>query len=775
MKFLTTLFFLSGFSALLYQIIWQRLLTLFSGVDAQSVSITVAAYMLGMGAGSLCGGILSERVSRRQAVILFAVAEICIAVFALSSKFILYDFLYMQWSALARSEAILALVAFSVLLIPTYCMGITLPLLSKAVTIRINEASSTIGSLYGINTLGAAIGALGTAFLMRKFGFVESVFVGASINLTCAIGAALLYMQAKESQGTEEADAANTVTFTAPAALHLPLLVWIISYFVSGFVSLSLELVWFRVLGVLLKPNSFTFAWLLFLFLGGIACGSFIGIRVAGRLRNPTAAFFATQALTPLYSGLSLPICLYVLENVPLFGKAWRYMGTDLPLLFHKELSPEFVQLYLVAAGFLILPPTILMGIGFPLLQRSVQTDSKHVGLKVGILQTANIIGSVLGSLLVGIFLFSLLGISSTLKCVVACAAWPVLIWCYSRFGTASKFKLAAVCVAGLSVMLLVIVSIPPSKQMLASMNGTHADKIIVYEDASGVAALKPFVRDESELQRVSKQQTDSSVPTDFTKYVMVLANGQGLSQFPYGSEPEHTDIGLLASVVHPHPFDIGVIGLGSGETAYAAAGKPETQSVDCVEVVGTLVETLRELRKLRKDPALDDLLDDPRIHFYSTDGRRFVQQGSKKYDVLEADALLPFNAYAGNLYSEEFFALLAKHLKPGGIVISWFPTKRTRESFLNVFPYVTQFEEIGIGSMEPICNNDKEILARAAEPRLAAHFRKANCDTFKSISRLLNHRNFAQTELPTKRFVDINSDLFPRDEFCIPDSKSAD
>ncbi len=749
MKFLTTLFFLSGFAALLYQVIWQRILTLFSGVDAQSVSITVAAYMLGMGTGSMCGGVLSERISRKQAVILFAFAELCIAGFALSSKFILYDTLYTQWSVLAKSQTTLALVAFVILLVPTFCMGITLPLLSKAVTAKRKQASTSIGVLYGINTLGAAVGALGAVLLIRSLGMVDSVFVGASINFACAAGATFLFMQ-KVSVEPAEVEEATAV----PAQAQLPLQFWIASYFVSGYVSLSLELIWFRVLGVMLKPNSFTFAWLLFLFLSGIAIGSFVGIYLAGKLKNPVAGFLLAQSGTPLLSGLSLPICLYLLENVPVFNKAWRYMGGSSPMLFSSHVTGEFVQLYVVAAAFIIVPPTILMGIGFPLLQKAVQSDVEHVGLKVGFLQTANIVGAVLGSLLVGLVFFSTLGISNSLKSVVACAAWPLFFWCHFQFRGLSRLKVTAAYLMTAAAFLAVIVSIPSSQNMLASMHGAEPDNLIVREDSSGVAALKPLDH------------------KDFTESVMVLANGQGQSQFPYGRQPVHTDIGLLASLVHPHPLAVGVIGLGSGETAYAASGRPETQSIDCIEVIGPELETLKEVQKRRDDPALDALASDRRVHFHFTDGRRFVQQGGKKFDVLEADALLPFCAYAGNLYSEEFFTLLANQLKPGGIAISWFPTQRTKESFLNVFPYVNEFGGIGVGSKEPISATDIELISRASDPLVLEHFKRANCDSRVSLKRLLTNRKIIQTALPRTKFKDVNSDLFPRDEFRTPELK---
>jgi spermidine synthase len=153
------IFFASGFSALLYQVIWQRMLGFFSGADVYSVTIIVAAYMAGMGIGSLTGGYLADRLSRWGNLALFAGVELGIALFALGSKGLYYDWLYQQNAHLASSPFLMAVVLFASLLIPTFCMGVSLPALARALTRSIEMAAGTIGALYGVNTLGAAVGA----------------------------------------------------------------------------------------------------------------------------------------------------------------------------------------------------------------------------------------------------------------------------------------------------------------------------------------------------------------------------------------------------------------------------------------------------------------------------------------------------------------------------------------------------------------------------------------------------------------------------------------
>lgn len=145
------IFFISGFTALLYQVVWQRLLGLFSGSDVRSVTIVVASYLLGLGLGSLLGGFWSDRLSSRNAVQIYGFCNLGIAVFALFSRFLFYDVLFRQLSLMAQSTALTLLIVFLSLLIPTTLMGVLLPLLSKAISKSADQSAPRIGLLYGIN------------------------------------------------------------------------------------------------------------------------------------------------------------------------------------------------------------------------------------------------------------------------------------------------------------------------------------------------------------------------------------------------------------------------------------------------------------------------------------------------------------------------------------------------------------------------------------------------------------------------------------------------
>ena len=271
------IFFASGFSALLYQVIWQRMLGFFSGADVYSVTIIVAAYMAGMGIGSLTGGYLADRLSRRGNLALFASVELGIALFALGSKGLYYDWLYQRLAHLASSPPLMAAVLFFSLLIPTFCMGVSLPALARALTRSIEMAAGTIGALYGVNTLGAAVGAGVTTWIfLRQYSFETILLIGAGINALVALTAFPLARFLMRPGGVQPSRAASRTAPDEPARTdqatirQLPVPVWVALYGLSGFIALSLEILWFRMLGVMLKSTAFTFGTLLTIFLSGL-------------------------------------------------------------------------------------------------------------------------------------------------------------------------------------------------------------------------------------------------------------------------------------------------------------------------------------------------------------------------------------------------------------------------------------------------------------------------------------------------------------------------
>ncbi len=248
-------FFLSGFAAVLYQVIWQRLLVFFSGADVYSITIIVAAFMAGLGLGNVAGGKLADRLGPAASLRAFAAAELAIGIFGFFSKFLFYDVLYTQLPQLGDNIIVATIVLFASLLVPTCLMGVSLPLLSRALTHDVGDAGRIIGSLYGWNTLGAAAGAFTTTWiLIPNFGLEGASLWGAASYVLCAIGAFAIGARRRHA----------TTTIVGPdsdrgrAFPALPFSSWILVYALTGLIALGFEITWFRC-SAWRKSTAFTF------------------------------------------------------------------------------------------------------------------------------------------------------------------------------------------------------------------------------------------------------------------------------------------------------------------------------------------------------------------------------------------------------------------------------------------------------------------------------------------------------------------------------------
>jgi hypothetical protein len=223
--------------------------------------------------------------------------------------------------------------------------------------------------------------------------------------------------------------------------------------------------------------------------------------------------------------------------------------------------------------------------------------------------------------------------------------------------------------------------------------------------------------------------------------------------------------------LIHPKPESVALIGLGSGETLFGAAGRRETVVIESVEIVEPQMATLLEVQRRRNFAGLRLLLADPRIRHTYTDGRAFILKGGRKYDVIEADALRPTSAYSGNLYSREYFDLLRRHLEPGGIVVNWEPSARTRSTMLAVFPHVLAFRALLVGSEQPIPYDPAVIHARLSDGFTESFYRRGQVDIRALIDGLIAQPPVVYGPSHPRPTDDINLDIFPRDEYLVGSS----
>ncbi len=210
---------------------------------------------------------------------------------------------------------------------------------------------------------------------------------------------------------------------------------------------------------------------------------------------------------------------------------------------------------------------------------------------------------------------------------------------------------------------------------------------------------------------------------------------------------------------------------LSSGETLFGAAGRAETSELHSIEIVEPQLDTLVQLRGQRSYAGLNLTLDDGRIRHSFTDGRAFILKGGRKYDVIEADALRPTSAYSGNLYSRAYFDLLRRHLKPGGLAVTWEPTPRTRTTMRSAFPHVLAFRAVLIGSDTPIPWDAAAVRARMQDTVTNAFYRRGHVDIEALMADVLSQTPVVYGPSDDRSTTDINLDLFPRDEYLVGES----
>jgi hypothetical protein len=505
----------------------------------------------------------------------------------------------------------------------------------------------------------------------------------------------------------------------------------------SGFLALSLEIVWVRLMDVGVKSTAFTFGTVLCLYLLGLGAGSLYGARRAGRLTRPLLAFLDYQLALLLLSAAAVVLLARLPPETPIYRWFFHYWKSDdfYQLGFDWKLG-RLGRLYALLPLALHGVPTVLMGLSFGALQRAVQDDPASSGRKVGFLQAANIAGCTAGSLLTGLVLLGRLGTGGTLRLLLV-ATGLLFLGVRARAGGFSRGLFAwAVALAAVAVAL------PSSAALWKRLHGVRVSEppSFIGEDASAVSVI---------------------VPGEAGRW-RITVNGLPHSWLPY--EGIHTLLGALPALIHPEPREVVVVGLGSGETAWAAACRPETRSLQVYEIAASQPRLLREVSAVAPFASLLQLLGDPRLRIEAADGRQALARSSVLYDVVQVDALFRTSAGAGNLYSLEFFRLCARRLKRGGLVCTQKPGRRVGLTFAEALPHALDFGNIVVGSNEPLPIEPAVWEARLDRPEVAGRF---DAEALAGIRQRLREARPAHRNAATR--LGLNHDLFPRDEFGTP------
>jgi spermidine synthase len=604
------LFFCSGFPALIYQIVWQRSLFSIYGVNVQSVAVVVSAFMLGLGIGSLLGGRLSEKFPDRG-ILIFGICELLVAGFGLISLRLFH------WAAgftAGSSLGYTILFSFLLLIVPTMLMGATLPLLVEQLVRTSRNVGYSVATLYFVNTLGSAVACFVCAqMLLRNFGQSGSVTLAACIN-TLVGATAFLYGRGQRTQS----EATEPTSMAPEAASHSVLGLGTAALIagLAGFLALGFEIAWFRIFALATFDRAPAFAFLLSTYLAGIAAGSFLSeTMVRKRSINPVA--FAGVAML-----LAGAISIYL---PPLLASlSWR----NLPILAS---APAFF----VAAA--------LLGSVLPLLCQSSIAASDSAGRNVSLIYLSNILGSTLGSLVIGFVLMDRFGtkaISIQLAAATVLTGFVVLLFRQGRFQAPSRTAWA------LAVLAIAAIALASSS----------------YHNLYGIMIFGPKSAEVGYMKHIVENRNGIVAVTDDDAVF-----GGGVYDGHFNIDPANDKNFVIRAYVlslfHPHPRRCFMVGLASGSWAQVVANNPDVETLDIVEINPAY------LSLIARYPETSSLLRNPKVHIYIDDGRRWLlAHPEEKYDAVVANTSFHWRDHSSQVLSTEFLQIIKQHLLPGGI-----------------------------------------------------------------------------------------------------------
>ena len=631
---LSLVFFLSGFSALIFQVAWQRLLTVDYGVGAVSIAIIVSVYMLGLGLGALGGGWLAERVRGRLTV--YALVETAIGGFGLVSL----PFLTAIGKSTAGQSYYLTFAGMFVFLsLPTFLMGSTLPLLIKIFNSRLRNYWASVSFLYSINTLGAAGGALAAAYGLISFGGLDiAIYSAAGLDFFLAALMVLAGRLVQSDPGPGRPRKAGGEAILGRGAYPLAL--------ITGFLALGYEMIWYRLIGVLVKDSPYAFSTILFVYLFSLALGSW-GINRFLRRRpglEKKSLFFFAQFLL----GLSVMITIlgyYYLTRDTAFGELTRASFAEQvhPLLAGAGYPP--LKRYFLALDVLIWPicfeaaPAVLMGAGFPLIAFLALANPEREGQTTGAVYFVNTLGNVLGALATGFLLLPAWGAEHTL--LIFSSANVLMLAGVSALGR-WKPPRSVLAAAAMAIIAAAIIAFPGRGRLYAVIHVPPGPDFEAYFQEGVDGVVMTYQRDE---------------------LAYLFINGMGHGVRP---GPQYAFQTITAMSYVPEAQNVLIIGFGLGTATETVLQAKEVQRVTQVEINRTLMDNLANMAWARS------ILSDPRVQLVLDDGRRHLLRTGEQYDLILMDPLHAATAYSGNLYSREFFELAADHLKPKGALLVW-------------------------------------------------------------------------------------------------------
>lgn len=720
-------FVLSGATGLIYEVLWARMLGLVFGATTFAISAVLAAFMGGLALGSAWAGRLAARIGRPLRA--YGLIEIGIALYALAVPllFRLVDYLYaFIWEQLHPGFYAFNLWRFIlsclVLLVPTTLMGATLPVLSAALLRSPDHQATAVTRLYTCNLLGAIFGTLAAGFLLLpSFGIRLTIFIAAAINFI--IGVAAIIIDRKDEQTSTQHETieqvleeANDVSVekqereTEASAHSLSskpegsTKFWLLCAVVSGFVTISTQVAWTRVLTMVIGSSTYAFSIVVALFLLGLAGGAYM---VASR--KATTNLRRSIMNVEVATAITLFLSLWITNYTP---GLLIDLGTRLQINSWLGL----LALQILIAALLILIPAVLMGMVMPLVLVWASNAGGASVRLVGRSYAVNTLGAIAGAFLTGFILIPKMSTRFTiLFAAMLCIILAGIAYRPTREGVDVDLRRSLAFGASLVLALLLFAAAPRFR--LDNLSKGAYDLLV------RIRANPQFTVAETEDRKFSPETNRLLLYREGPTATVSVREDWGVRSMAINGRTNASDstdmptqvmLGQLPLLVAPRVENGLIVGYGSG-VSVGSMLQSEIKSVECVELEPTAIEADSFFNHVNNHP-----LDDSRLRLIIDDARTYLRVNPTAYDMIVSEPSHPWVPGVANLFTREFFELGRNRLKDDGVFVQWLQiyqlsTESLRSvlaTFRSVFPHVMVFRVKGavdgkdlilVGSRQPL------------------------------------------------------------------------
>lgn len=636
-------FFVSGATALMYELAWTRSFQLILGSTIYSTSAVFASVLLGFALGAYAVSDLADRTPKPLRTAMFMAWGV--AAYAVFLELI-RQLAARHLELIPSSQLLRVIISIALVLPPAALFGALWPLLMRHWISDRRRLGFGSGTLYAVNSVGSAFGAFAAGyFLIPLFGISRTCGLAAGLNVLA--GFALFVLQRAPRAAAQPAplhSGAATPQLTewrggAGREASRGKLLVLAAFFCSGMAAMIYELTWIRPITTIFSSTIYSVSIILTSFMLGLAVGSGLIRRFADRIERPLLAYAVVEGAIGLYCVTLLG--LFGLLNVV----SSQVLGATDSLFGHHVI--QFLSVFL-----LLLVPTSLMGATFPLL--ALAYVGTRVGKGIGELYAINNAGAILGTLAAGFWLIPEFGIrASTLGAAALNFAVALGVVAYSfpalrSYSPVAAALLGALLYAGPDYSIKRLYSGSVYGLFADPKPGTGPSRVVFYAEGRYGTVFVARVLGKGELLRL-------------------FVNGRGSSSLRMSDVRVSTLLGYLPVFLMPEARRAMVIGFGTGATSHILADHFQTTTV---EIEPAILKAATYFSVLNGDvwshPAHDIVYDDARGHLVTTDAR---------YDIVVNHPLDPFQSFSSLLFTREFFEVVRDRLTPGGLYVQWLPT----------------------------------------------------------------------------------------------------